>query len=57
MIRSKLCSDAGFKRAMRGPIYARWAQKDPLMLSCVGANVISFWQRLLAGNATRLMLQ
>ena len=57
MIRSKLCSDAGFKRAMRGPIYARWAQKDPLMLSCVGANVISFWQRLFAGNATRLMLQ
>lgn len=57
MIRSKLCSDAGFKRVMRGPVYARWAQKDPLMLSGVGANAISFWQRLFAGNATRLILQ
>ena len=57
MIRSSLCSDAGFKRVMRGPVYARWAQKDPLMLSGVGANAISFWQRLFAGNATRLMLQ
>lgn len=57
MIRSKLCSDAGFKRVMRGPVYARWAQKDPLMLSGVGANAISLWQRLFAGNATGLMLQ
>ena len=57
MIRSRLCSDAGFKRIMRGSVYARWAQKDPLMLSGVGANAISFWQRLFAVNATRLVLQ